>query len=66
MTLAKRSSASTRRSTSWRPSSTDCRNFILVSRIATFAGAGLLTALLLGIIRFNATEMIAAIRGLTR
>ncbi len=37
-----------------------CRKFILVSRIAIVAGA----ALLLGAIRFDATEMIAAVAAL--
>ena len=38
-----------------------CRKFILVSRIAFLAGAVLLVALLLGMLRFDATEMLAAI-----
>jgi hypothetical protein len=38
-----------------------CRKFILVSQIALVAGAILLAALLLGIIRFDATEMVAAV-----
>jgi len=38
-----------------------CRKFILVSRIAIVAGAALLAALFIGIIRFDATEMLAAI-----
>ena len=38
-----------------------CRKFILVSRIAMLAGAVLLVALLLGLIRFDATAMLAAI-----
>lgn len=41
-----------------------CRKFILVSRIAIVAGAVLLAALLLGAIRFDATEMIAAVAAL--
>ena len=41
-----------------------CRKFILVSRIAVAAGAVLLVALLLGIIRFDVTEMLAAIAAL--
>ena len=41
-----------------------CRKFILVSRIAVVAGAVLLAALLLGIIRFDVTEMLAAIAAL--
>jgi hypothetical protein len=41
-----------------------CRKFILVSRIAIAAGAVLLGALLLGIIRFDVTEMLAAIAAL--
>jgi len=41
-----------------------CRKFILVSRIAVLAGAVLLTALLLGILRFDVTEMLAAIAAL--
>jgi hypothetical protein len=41
-----------------------CRKFILVSRIAIVAGAVLLATLLLGIIRFDATEMIAAVAAL--
>jgi hypothetical protein len=41
-----------------------CRKFILVSRIAIVAGALLLAALLLGAIRFDATEMIAAVAAL--
>ncbi len=41
-----------------------CRKFILVSRIAIVAGAALLAALLLGAIRFDATEMIAAVAAL--
>ncbi len=41
-----------------------CRKFILVSRIAIAAGALLLAALLLGAIRFDATEMIAAVAAL--
>ncbi len=41
-----------------------CRKFILVSRIAIVAGAVLLAALLLGAIRFEATELIAAIAAL--
>ena len=41
-----------------------CRKFILVSRIAVAAGAVLLAALLLGIIRFDVTEMLAAIAAL--
>jgi hypothetical protein len=41
-----------------------CRKFILVSQIAIVAGAVLLAALLLGIIRFDATEMIAAVAAL--
>ena len=41
-----------------------CRKFILVSRIAVAAGAVLLTVLLLGIIRFDVTEMLAAIAAL--
>jgi len=38
-----------------------CRKFILVSQIAIVAGAALLVALLLALIRFDATEMLAAI-----
>jgi len=38
-----------------------CRKFILVSQIAIVAGAALLAALLTGIIRFDPTEMLAAI-----
>ena len=38
-----------------------CRKFILVSRIAMLAGAVLFVALLLGLIRFDATAMLAAI-----
>ena len=38
-----------------------CRKFILVSRIAILAGAALLIALFIGLIRFDATEMLAAI-----
>lgn len=38
-----------------------CRKFILVSQIAIVAGAVLLAALLLGVIRFDATEMLAGI-----
>lgn len=41
-----------------------CRKFILVSQIAIIAGAALLVALLLGIIRFDATAMLAAIAAL--
>ena len=41
-----------------------CRKLIVVSRIAIVAGAVLLAALLLGIIRFDATEMIAAVAAL--
>jgi hypothetical protein len=41
-----------------------CRKFILVSQIAIVAGAVLLAALLLGVIRFDATEMIAAVAAL--
>ncbi len=41
-----------------------CRKFILVSQIAIVAGAALLVALLLGVIRFDATEMLAAIAAL--
>ncbi len=41
-----------------------CRKFILVSRIAIVAGAVLLAALLLGVIRFDPTEMIAAVAAL--
>jgi hypothetical protein len=41
-----------------------CRKFILVSRIVIVAGAILLAALFLGIIRFDATEMIAAVAAL--
>jgi hypothetical protein len=41
-----------------------CRKFILVSQIAIVAGAILLAALLLGIIRFDATEMVAAVAAL--
>lgn len=41
-----------------------CRKFILVSRIAILAGAVLLLALLLGLIRFDATAMLAAIAAL--
>jgi hypothetical protein len=41
-----------------------CRKFILVSRIAIVAGTVLLAALLLGVIRFDATELIAAITAL--
>lgn len=41
-----------------------CRKFILVSRIAIVAGAVLLAALLLGILRFDVTEMLAAIAAL--
>lgn len=38
-----------------------CRKFILVSQIAIVAGAALLLALLLGVLRFDATEMLAGI-----
>ena len=38
-----------------------CRKFILVSRIAILAGAVLLVALPLGLIRFDPTVMLAAI-----
>ena len=38
-----------------------CRKFILVSRIAVMAGAVLLMALPLGLIRFDPTVMLAAI-----
>lgn len=38
-----------------------CRKFILVSRIAIIAGAVLLVALLLGLVRFDPTLMLAAI-----
>jgi len=38
-----------------------CRKFILVSRIAIVAGAALLVALPLGLIRFDPTVMLAAI-----
>jgi hypothetical protein len=41
-----------------------CRKFILVSQIAIVGGAILLAALFLGIIRFDATEMIAAVAAL--
>ena len=41
-----------------------CRKFILASRIAILAGAVLLLALLLGLIRFDATAMLAAIAAL--
>jgi hypothetical protein len=41
-----------------------CRKFILVSQIAIVAGAILLAALLLGLIRFDATEMVAAVAAL--
>jgi hypothetical protein len=41
-----------------------CRKFILVSQIAIVVGAVLLPALLLGVIRFDATEMIAAVAAL--
>ncbi|HZR62740.1 MAG TPA: hypothetical protein VFA80_17485 [Xanthobacteraceae bacterium] len=41
-----------------------CRKFILVSRIAILAGAVLLAALLLGLMRFDATVMLAAIAAL--
>jgi hypothetical protein len=41
-----------------------CRKFVLVSQIAIVAGAVLLAALLLGIVRFDATEMIAAVAAL--
>ena len=41
-----------------------CRKFILVSQIAIVAGATLLVALLLGVLRFDATEMLAAIAAL--
>lgn len=41
-----------------------CRKFILVSQIAIIAGAILLAALMLGVIRFDATEMIAAVAAL--
>ena len=41
-----------------------CRKFILVSQIAIIAGAALLVALSLGIIRFDATAMLAAIAAL--
>lgn len=41
-----------------------CRKFILVSQIAIVAGAVLLLVLLLGIIRFDVTEMLAAIAAL--
>jgi hypothetical protein len=41
-----------------------CRKFILVSQIAIVAGAILLAALFLGIIRFDATAMIAAVAAL--
>lgn len=41
-----------------------CRKFILVSQIAIVAGAALLLALLLGVLRFDATEMLAAIAAL--
>lgn len=41
-----------------------CRKFILVSQIAIVAGAVLLAALLLGVIRFDATEMVAAVAAL--
>jgi hypothetical protein len=41
-----------------------CRKFILVSRIAIVAGALLLASLLLGVIRFDAIEMLAAIAAL--
>lgn len=41
-----------------------CRKFILVSRIAILAGAALLVVLLLGLIRFDATVMLAAIAAL--
>jgi hypothetical protein len=41
-----------------------CRKFILVSRIAILAGAVLLAALLLGILRFDTTELLAALAAL--
>lgn len=41
-----------------------CRKFILISQIAFVAGAVLLAALLLGVLRFDATEMLAAIAAL--
>ena len=41
-----------------------CRKFILVSRIAILAGTVLLLALLLGLLRFDATVMLAAIAAL--
>jgi hypothetical protein len=41
-----------------------CRKFILVSRVAIVCGAALLAALLLGLIRFDATVMLGAIAAL--
>ena len=41
-----------------------CRKFVRVSQIAIVAGAVLLAALLLGILRFDATLMLAAIAAL--
>jgi uncharacterized membrane protein len=37
-----------------------CRKFILASRIAVACGSGVLIALLIGVVRFDATAMVAA------